>query len=127
MITTHPGDVIPTLKNMRKKVNAWHRKKLLSKIVVAYHTREMLESMGIARRPLAIPHENLTQERTGISGDCYVKKELMDVPEIPIIDITEDIARSSEPKPELICITEDDDIPRSSVPKPEELIDITED
>ena len=104
MITTRPGDVIPTLKNMRKKVNAWHRKKLLSKIVVAYHTRETLESMGIARRPLAIPHENLTQERTGISGVCYVKKELMDVPEIPkpkegeVIDLTEDkdIARSSE-------------------------------
>ena len=108
MATSCPGKVVSG-RAIHRLVDSWKLQTLRSTITVSYHMGHTLQEMGFTLRSLEIPPENLRQiqrpqEQPGVSGDYEVKKELMDVPEIPkpkegeVIDLTEDkdIARSSE-------------------------------
>ena len=104
MATSCPGKVVSG-RAIHRLVDSWKLQTLRSTITVSYHMGHTLQEMGFTLRSLEIPPENLRlQERPGVSDDSVVKKELMDLPEIPkskegeVIDLTEDrdIARSSE-------------------------------
>ena len=105
MATSCPGKVVSG-RAIHRLVDSWKLQTLRSTITVSYHMGHTLQEMGFTLRSLEIPPENLRQiqrpqEGPGVSE---VKKELMDLPEIPkpkdgeVIDLTEDkdIARSSE-------------------------------
>ena len=102
MATSCPGKVVSG-RAIHRLVDSWKLQTLRSTITVSYHMGHTLQEMGFTLRSLEIPPENLRlQERPGVSDDSVVKKELMDLPEIP------------KPKEEVIDLTEDRDIARSS-------------
>ena len=112
MATSCPGKVVSG-RAIHRLVDSWKLQTLRSTITVTYHMGHTLQEMGFALRTLEISPENIRQnqrpqdglgEQSGLSSNCVVKKELLDVPERPkvndgeVIDLTEeqDIERSRQ-------------------------------